>query len=72
MDIMIIAGVVVTLIGLAGLVYCMVKAYKAKKAGLVGDDLTAHLKKLVVVNLLSFLFSAIGLMLVVFGIILAG
>ncbi len=67
---MIIAGVVVTALGLSGLIYCIAKAFKARKSGLEGEALTAHLKGLVTVNLASFLLSAIGLMLVVVGILL--
>ncbi|KAB7613645.1 hypothetical protein F9L33_09720 [Amylibacter sp. SFDW26] len=66
---MIIAGVITTLLGLIGLMYCILKAYKAKKAGLQGTELTEHLKKLVAVNLASFLLSAIGLALVLVGIL---
>ncbi len=67
---MIIAGVIITLLGLVGLMYCILKAYNARKAGLQGTELTEHLKKLVAVNLASFLLSAIGLALVLVGILL--
>ncbi len=67
---MIIAGVITTLLGLIGLVYCILKAYKARKAGLEGVELTNHLKSLVAVNLASFLLSALGLALVLVGILL--
>lgn len=70
MDGMIFAGIIVTLIGLIGLIYCIIKAYKARKVGLVGTDLTAHLKTLVAINLISFFLSAIGLALVIVGILL--
>ena len=70
MEWMILAGVVVTALGLCGLVYCITKAFKARRSGLEGAELTAHLKGLVAVNLASFLLSAIGLMLVVVGILL--
>lgn len=70
METMIYAGIVVTLVGLVGLIYCIAKAYKARKTGLTGTNLTAHLKTLVAINLISFFLSAIGLALVVVGILL--
>jgi len=70
MESMIITGVVVTALGLLGLIYCITKAFKARRSGLKGEQLTAHLKSLVTINLASFLLSAIGLMLVVVGILL--
>lgn len=70
MDKMILAGVIITLLGLAGLLWCMTKAYRAKKSGLEGEALTEHLQKLVAINLGAFFLSAIGLALVVIGILL--
>jgi hypothetical protein len=70
MEIMIFAGVVITALGLIGLFYCITKAFKARKSGLNGEELTAHLKGLVAVNLASFFLSAIGLGMVVVGILL--
>lgn len=70
MEWMIVAGVIVTLLGLAGLVYCITKAAKAKRSGLEGEELTAHLRSLVTINLGALFLSAIGLMLVVVGILL--
>jgi hypothetical protein len=70
MESMIITGVVVTALGLIGLIYCITKALKARKSGLEGEELTAHLKSLVAVNLASFFLSAIGLGMVVVGILL--
>lgn len=70
MDKVVLAGIVVTLIGLAGLIWCMTKAYAAKKSGLEGEALTQHLQKLVAINLAAFFLSAIGLALVVIGILL--
>tara|TARA_R110002124_G_scaffold53185_10_gene152585 strand:+ start:1760 stop:1963 length:204 start_codon:yes stop_codon:yes gene_type:complete len=67
---MIITGVVVTVLGLLGLLYCIVRAIKAKRTGIEGEELTNHLKGLVAINLISLLLSAIGLGLVIVGIIL--
>lgn len=70
MDSMIFSGIAITALGLIGLIYCIVKAFKARKADLKGAELTTHLKRLVAVNLASFFLSAIGLAMVIVGILL--
>lgn len=67
---MVITGVIVTLLGLTGLLYCIAQAFKARKSGLEGEELSDRLKGLVAINLISFFLSAIGLGLVVVGILL--
>jgi hypothetical protein len=67
---MIVTGIVVTLLGLVGLFFCIFKGLQARRAGLMGEELTARLKSLVAINLISFFLSAIGLGLVVIGVIL--
>ncbi len=67
---MIISGAIITIIGLTGLIYCILKALKAKNAGLKGEELSNELKKLLPINLISLFFSAIGLGLVIVGILL--
>lgn len=67
---MVIAGVIVTLLGLGGLCYCILQAYKARKSGLEGEELAAHLQGLVAINLGALFLSAIGLLLVILGILL--
>jgi len=52
------------------LIYCILKAFRAKKSGLKGEELSEQLKKLVLVNLISLFLSAIGLGLVIVGILL--
>lgn len=70
MDQMVFIGVLCTGLGIIGLMYCVFKAYTAKKKGLIGPALTAQLKRLVVINLVSLFLSAIGLALVIIGILL--
>ena len=70
MSIMISVGIVLTLLGLAGLIYCMVSAFRARKSGLVGEQLTHHLRSLVAINIGSFFLSAIGLACVIVGMLL--
>ena len=64
-------GALVTLIGLAGLVWCILKVQKARRQGLDDAALKAELQKVVALNLGALLLSAIGLMMVVVGILLS-
>lgn len=43
---MVIIGAIVTLLGLAGLIFCIIKAFKARNAGLKGKNYPASLKAL--------------------------
>ena len=67
---MIITGAIITILGLLGLFYCILKAFKERRAGLKGQELANQLKELVLVNLVSLFLSAIGLGLVIFGILI--
>jgi hypothetical protein len=71
MDILIWIGTACTLSGVAGLVYCIVLATRARRAGLDDDALRARLQRVVTLNLAALGVSALGLMLVVAGIILS-
>ena len=64
------AGAAVSLLGLAGLLYCVRVAMKAKKVGLSGEEMHARLKGVVALNMGALFVSAIGLMMVVMGIML--
>ncbi|MDW3117052.1 hypothetical protein [Roseovarius pacificus] len=63
-------GALVSLIGLAGLVWCIVKVWKARKAGLDDDTLREEIRKVVPLNTGALFLSVLGLMLVVVGILL--
>jgi hypothetical protein len=63
-------GAVVTVLGLAGLIYCVVTAIRARKAGLEGEEMANRLRGLVTVNLAALALSTIGLMTVILGIYL--
>lgn len=71
MDYLIWGGAVLTLVGVAGLVGCIVLAMRAKRSGLPDDQMKAALQRVVVLNLAALAVSAIGLMAVVVGVILA-
>ncbi|MEQ8293812.1 MAG: hypothetical protein RIA08_16545 [Roseovarius sp.] len=70
MDVLIWLGTGVSLVGLAGLVWCIVRVWKARKAGLSEEALRAELQKVVPLNTGALLLSVMGLMIVVLGIAL--
>ncbi|MCT8330719.1 hypothetical protein [Albidovulum sediminis] len=63
-------GAGVTLLGLAGLVGCIVAVSQARRAGLDETALRAKLQRVIVWNFAALLLSALGLMMVVIGIAL--
>lgn len=65
------AGTVVTLLGLGGLIWCIVKVSRARKSGLDEDALKAAIQSTIALNLGALFLSAIGLALVVVGILLS-
>ena len=64
-------GAVLTLIGLAGLIWCIVSVARARKSGLDDAQLRARMQRAVAINMGALAASTIGLMLVVVGIFLA-
>ena len=71
MEMLIYFGVALTLAGVALLVYCIVQALKAKKLGGSDDEVRARLQKVVTLNLVALMISAIGLGAVTIGAILS-
>lgn len=63
-------GAVITLMGLVGLIWCILKVARARKQGLSDEELRVVMQTTVGLNLGALFLSAIGLMMVVFGIIL--
>lgn len=63
-------GAAVTVVGLAGLIYCIAVVARAKKAELDDAEMQKRLQKVVAVNMAALFLSAIGLMMVVVGILL--
>jgi hypothetical protein len=70
MDMLIWIGAVVTLAGVALLLWCILAIARARKAGLPDAELRTKLQRVVVLNFGALLLSAIGLMMVVLGIVL--
>ncbi|MGR3571220.1 hypothetical protein [Brevirhabdus sp.] len=71
MEILVWLGTLVSLAGLAGLIACIVMAVRARKAGLPDAALRARLQRIVAWNMAALFLSAIGLMMVIVGILLA-
>lgn len=70
MQAMIWAGAALTVIGLIGLGYCILRAARAKRAGLDDSAMRAELQRVVTINLAALGVSALGLAAVVAGILL--
>lgn len=70
MDWLIWTGAAVSMGGVAALLWCVVYALRARRAGLDDVALRARLKTAVLVNLVALMVSALGLMIVVAGIVL--
>lgn len=70
MQVLIWAGAALTLVGLIGLAYCILRAARAKRAGLDDAAMRAELQSIVVINLAAVALSALGLAAVVTGILL--
>lgn len=59
-----------TLLGLAGLIYCVYSVTKAKKGNLSDEQMKAVLQRTVALNMGALFLSVIGLMMVVVGVLL--
>ena len=70
MEILVIAGAIISIIGLIGLLICIIKASQAKKEGGTREEMEAKLEPLIPLNLGSLFLSIIGLICVVLGVIL--
>ena len=70
MEILIWIGSILSLLGLVGLLWSIKTVLRAKKAAVSDEDLRMTLQKVVPFNMAALFLSAIGLMLVILGIIL--
>ncbi len=70
MEILIWIGSILSLLGLAGLLWCIKTVLRAKKAAVSDEELRMSLQKVVPFNMAALFLSAIGLMLVILGIML--
>lgn len=69
-DVIIWSGAALSLLGVAGLMWCIFRVAKARSAGLSDDALRAVLQSVIPMNLGALFLSVIGLMMVVIGIFL--
>ena len=63
-------GAALSLVGLIGLVWCILRVSRAKRAGLDDEAMRKVLQKAIPLNLGALFLSVIGLMLVILGIFL--
>ena len=61
-------GAALSLLGLAGLIWCIIHVSRAKRAGLDDAAMRAVLQRVVPMNLGALFTSVLGLMLVILGI----
>ena len=71
LELLIWVGTVLSLAGLAGLLWCILRVSRAKRAGLDEAAMRDTLKRVIPMNLGALFLSVIGLMLVILGIFLA-
>ncbi len=64
------AGVLISVLGLCGVVYSVIAVTRAKRSGMDDTALRALLTRMMPVNLASFLSAMMGLMMVVVGVLL--
>jgi hypothetical protein len=70
MEILIWLGAIISLLGLCGLFWCIVKVWKARKSGMADQELRDQVRKVVPLNTVALFLSVIGLMMVIIGIML--
>ena len=70
MDWLIWVGACVSFTGLGGLIYCISRVWKARRAGMDEEGLRIELQKVIPINTGALFLSIIGLMIVVIGIFL--
>ena len=71
MEVLVWSGAVVSVCGLAGLVWCILRVARARRAGLSDEELREAVRKVVPINMGSLGLSVIGLMMVILGISLS-
>lgn len=71
MDWLIIIGVIVSAVGLVGIVVSLLRVVKAKRAGLDDAAMKQAITRALPLNMASFGLSALGMMVVVVAVILA-
>lgn len=70
MEILIWIGAAVSLLGLGGLIWCVLRVWRARRAGLEEAAMRAVLQQVLPVNTGALFLSVLGLMMVILGIML--
>lgn len=70
MQVMLWIGVILTLAGVLGLGYCVLRVLKAKRAGLAPEAFRAEMQRVILINVAVIGLSFVGLMLVILGLML--
>lgn len=70
MDWLVYIGAVMALAGLVGLSLCIWRVLQARRAALPDAEMRALLQRVVAVNLAALMLSALGLMVIVIGLLL--
>lgn len=68
MDWLIWSGTTVSVLGLAGLVWCIVTVARARRSGLSDQEMRTVMQRVLPRNLAALFLSVIGLMMVIVGI----
>lgn len=71
MELLVWAGGGLSLLGLLGLIWCVIKVLRAKRQATSDEELRAVLQKVLPLNLGTLGLSVIGLMLVMVGLVLS-
>lgn len=69
-DMLIWGGAALTLLGLGGLMWCILTVIRLRRANAEQDEFRQRMQRVVAVNMGALMTSALGLMCVVLGIIL--
>lgn len=70
MEILIWLGTALSIAGLAGLLWCIYRVWRARRSNLSDQDLRAAVRRVVPLNMGALLLSAFGLIMVITGIML--
>ncbi|WP_417211320.1 hypothetical protein [Antarctobacter sp.] len=63
-------GAALSAAGLGGLIWCIVRVWGARRAGLSDEDLREVVRRVVPLNMGALMLSVLGLMMVILGIFL--
>lgn len=70
MNLLVPIGTIVTLLGLAILIWCILRVAQARKTIKNDIEMRRKLQKMATMNMIALFLSFVGLMIVIFGVIL--